>query len=208
MNQPLVITLDTSPELSAQLVQLQRTFAEVCNAIAPIARETRCWNRVALHHLVYRGLRERFPQMGSQMICNAIYSVSRTCRLLFQGAGSPFNLARLGDRPLPQLQFAPGAPVYFDRHTLSIRNGIVSMYTLDGRIRFRLSISADDEQRFQNERLREIVLSADGGRHRLSFLFGARDDEPGAAADAALPEYVTLLDESSPDTNAPMGEVA
>lgn len=208
MNQPLVITLDTSPELSAQLVQLQRTFAEVCNAIAPIARETRCWNRVALHHLVYRGLRERFPQMGSQMICNAIYSVSRTCRLLFQGAGSPFNLARLGDRPLPQLQFAPGAPVYFDRHTLSIRNGIVSMYTLDGRIRFRLSISADDEQRFQRERLREIVLSADGGRHRLSFLFGARDDEPGTAADAALPEYVTLLDESSPDTNAPMGEVA
>ncbi len=208
MNQPLVIALDTSPELSAQLTELQRAFAEVCNAIAPIARETRCWNRVALHHLVYHGLRERFPQMGSQMICNAIYSVSRTCRLLFQSPGNPFNLARLGERALPQLQFAASAPVYFDRHTLSIRNGIVSMYTLDGRIRFRLSISETDEQRFQRERLREIVLSADGGRHRLSFLFAARDEDSGAVADAALPEYVTLLDEGSPDTNASMGEVA
>lgn len=208
MTQPLVIPLNTAPELANQLTELQRTFADVCNAIVPVARETRCWNRVALHHLLYRSLRERFPQMGSQMVCNAIYSVSRTCRLLFQSPGSPFNLTRLGDRPLPQLQFAPSAPVYFDRHTLSIRNGVVSMYTLDGRIRFRLSISAEDEQRFQRERLREIVLSAESGQHRLSFLFGAREDESGAVADAALPEYVTLLDQGSANTNASMGEAA
>ncbi len=205
---PLVIPLDTTAELAAQLTQLQGAFAEVCNAIAPVARETRCWNRVALHHLVYRGLRERYPQMGSQMVCNAIYSVSRTCRMLFQSPASPFNLARLGERPLPRLHFAPSAPVYFDRHTLSIRSGVVSMYTLDGRIRFRLSISAADELRFQQEKLREIVLSSDGRQHRLSFLFARRDDEAGTPADGALPEYVTLLDESGADTPDPMGEAA
>ncbi len=42
--------------------------------------QTKVWNRVALHHLMYRNLRDQFPEMGSQMVCNAIYSVSRTCR--------------------------------------------------------------------------------------------------------------------------------
>ncbi len=208
VNEPLVIPLDTTVELSAQLTQLQSAFAEVCNAIAPVVRETRCWNRVALHHLVYRGLRERFPQMGSQMVCNAIYSVSRTCRVLFQSPASPFNLARLGERPLPRLHFAPSAQVYFDRHTLSIRGGVVSMYTLDGRIRFRLSISPADELRFQQEKLREIVLSSDGRQHRLSFLFAQRDDATGTSTDGTLPEYVTLLDESGTNTPDPMGEAA
>jgi len=204
MNQPLVITLDTSPELSAQLVQLQRTFAEVCNAIAPIARETRCWNRVALHHLLYRSLRERFPQIGSQMVCNAIYSVSRICRLLFQGTGSPFNIARLGDKPLPQLRFAPTAPVYFDRHTLSLRNGVVSMYTLEGRLRFRLSISAADEARFRQQKLREIVLSGHEGKYQLGFIF-AQDDAAAAAAEA-LPEYVIVHDDDGQRKEQALGE--
>ncbi len=199
----LSIPLDTSPEISAQLAQLQAAFAEVCNAIAPIVQETRCWNRVALHHLVYRSLRERFPQIGSQMVCNAIYSVSRTCRVLFQGTGSPFNLARLGDKPLPQLRFAPTAPVYFDRHTLSLRNGVVSMYTLEGRLRFRLSISAADEARFRQQKLREIVLSGHEGKYQLGFIFAGSE---GDAAQETLPEYVMV---DGPDTDSrdkPMGE--
>jgi hypothetical protein len=206
MNQPLTITLSTTPELVAQLQELQTAFAEVCNAIAPIARDNRCWNRVALHHLVYHGLRERFPQVGSQMVCNAIYSVSRTYRLVFQNPSSPFNVSKLGDKPLPLLQFAPTAPVFFDRHTLSIRNSLVSMYTLDGRIRFRLSISADDEARFRNEKLREIVLSGQAGLFRLSFTF-ALDTTDAATPLTALPEYVVLLDSSESLTDTVPGEV-
>ncbi len=198
MNGPLVITLDTTPALAAQLAQLQIAFAEVCNAIAPVVQETRCWNRVALHHIVYRNLRERFPQLGSQLVCNAIYSVSRTCRIVFQSPGSPFSVNRQPERPLPQLKFAATAPVYFDRHTLSIRDGVVSMVTLDGRIRFRLSISAADEQRFREEKLREIVLSCQGGRYQLGFTFAAQNDKADMAdemtAQSILPEYVVLLE--------------
>ncbi len=222
---PLVVPLNTTPALATQLQHLQQAFADVCNAISPIVSETRCWNRVALHHLVYRSLRERFPQLGSQMICNAIYSVSRTCRLIFQAPGSPFNVARLGNRPLPQMRFAPEAPVYFDRHTLSIRGGVVSMLTLDGRIRFRLSISEADEQRFKQERLREILLLNRGGQYQLHFIFAdsasaedALDAAPSSPARNArqkarattedeLPEYVVVLDESAADQIKELGEV-
>ena len=200
----LTIALDTPPELAAQLQQLQAAFAEVCNAIAPIVRDTRCWNRVALHHLVYRGMRERFPHLGSQMVCNAIYSVSRTCRILFQGANSPFNVTTLGDRPLPTLRFAASAPVYFDRHTLSLRDGIVSMYTLEGSIRFRLSISPADEERFRQQKLREIVLSGQAGQYRLGFLF-AQDERP-AAPEETLPEYVIVHEDDGQRKEQAIGE--
>lgn len=216
---PLSIPLDAPPAIAAQLKQLQQAFADVCNAIEPTMRATRCWNRVALHHLVYRSLRERFPQLGSQMICNAIHLVSRTCRIIFQSPASPLNIARLGERPLPQMRFAADAPVFFDRHTLSIRNGIVSMLTLDGRIRFRLSISEADEQRFRQERLREILLLSQSDQFLLRFVFAAEGDdaEPPArkataakatAAKAELPEYVVLLDEGATDQVKELGEVA
>ncbi len=101
----LCIPLHAEPKAQQRLLDLQRGFARVCNALAPLVQQTRVWNRVALHHLAYRQLREQFPEMGSQMVCNAIYSVSRTGRLVFQHPQSPFSLARLGDKPLPLLRF-------------------------------------------------------------------------------------------------------
>ncbi len=210
---PLTVPLDAPPAIAAQLKHLQQAFAEVCNAIEPTMRATRCWNRVALHHLVYHSLRARFPQLGSQMICNAIYSVSRACRTIFQSPASPFNIARLGERPLPQMRFTAHAPVFFDRHTLSIRDGTVSMLALGGRIRFRLSISQADEQRFRQERLREILLLNQGDQFLLRFVFAAEGDEPEtstrqeAAEKSTLPEYVVLLDEGSTDQVKELGEV-
>ena len=53
--------LPATPEQAAHLQALQAAFAEVCNALAPQVRDTRCWNRVTLHHLAYKQLRERFP---------------------------------------------------------------------------------------------------------------------------------------------------
>ena len=146
MNSTLSIPLDTSPEQVQRVLALQQGFAQVCNALAAVVQQTRVWNRVALHHLTYRQMREQFPQMGSQMVCNAIYSVSRTCRMVFQHPQSPFHLSRLGDKPLPLLRFADSCPVYFDRHTLSLKAGQLSMFTLDGRMRFQLALGAEAEE--------------------------------------------------------------
>lgn len=201
MNSVLRISLEASPEQLERLQALQQGFAKVCNALAPLVQQTRVWNRVALHHLAYRQLREQFPEMGSQMVCNAIYSVSRTGRLVFQHPQSPFHLARLGDKPLPLLRFADSCPVYFDRHTLSLKAGQLSMFTLDGRMRFQLALGVQDEQAFHTRKLREIVLARrPDGVYELSFLLG--DAAPAGAAptaddatDAAsgeIPEYIMV----------------
>ena len=198
MNSVLRIPLNASSEQAARLQALQKGFAQVCNALAPVVQQTRVWNRVALHHLTYRQLRERFPAMGSQMVCNAIYSVSRTCRMVFQHPSSPFHLSRLGDKPLPLLRFADSCPVYFDRHTLSLKAGQLSMFTLDGRMRFQLALQAQDEALFHERKLREIVLACgvEGG-YVLSFFLEDREalqDDAGSAAhnEAEIPEYVMV----------------
>lgn len=198
MNSLLRIPLEATPEQVERLRALQMGFAKVCNAIAPVVRQTRVWNRVALHHLTYRPLREQFPEMGSQMVCNAIYSVSRTGRLIFQHPASPFNLSRLGDKPLPLLQFADTCPVYFDRHTLSVKAGQLSMFTLDGRMRFQLALRTEDEASFHEKKLREIVLSRrTDGVYELSFLLGdepdGKDTRPDTPMpDGEIPEYIMV----------------
>ena len=164
MKRSLRIALNGTPDQFQRLRELQTTFAAVCNALAPMVQQTRCWNRVALHHMAYRPLRERFPQLGSQMACNVIYSVSRAARRVYQDHGSPYNMARNPGQPLPVLKFGGPVPVYFDRHTLSLKGGEVSLFTQDGRMRFKVDLPPDIERRFREEKLREVVLvaTADG----------------------------------------------
>ena len=212
----LSIPLTTTAEQVEKLVALQNAFALVCNALAPVVRDTRCWSRVALHHMMYRSLREQFPQIGSQMVCNAIYSVSRTSRLIFQAEHSPFNIQRYADKNLPLLQFLPTAPVYFDRHTLSIKPGSLSMYTLDGRMRFEVNLSAEELARFKTLKLSEVVLNLTNEVFTLNFRFA---DELSDAEENAellkvedpsfLPEYVVVeQSENAPAINAPMPPIA
>ena len=166
MNSIIRVPLNSSPEQFERLLALQAAFAEVCNVLAPEVQRSKVWNRVALHHLHYRNLRERFPALGSQMICNAIYAVSRTSRLVFQTPASPFSLAKLGAKPLPLLNFANSCPVYFDRHTLSIKGTQLSLFTLDGRMHFELTLPSEQLLLFKVAKLREISLT-----RRLDNLF-------------------------------------
>ena len=166
MNSFIRVPLNTSPEQFERLLALQCAFAEVCNALAPEVQRSKVWNRVTLHHLHYRNLREKFPALGSQMICNAIYAVSRTSRLVFQTPASPFSLAKLGAKPLPLLNFANSCPVYFDRHTLSIKGTQLSLFTLDGRMHFELTLPEEQLLLFKVAKLREISLT-----RRLDNLF-------------------------------------
>lgn len=227
MKNSIRLQLQTSPSQHARLVELQHAFAQVCNELAPIAQQTVCWNRVALHHMAYKAMRARFPGLGSQMICNAIYSVSRSCRLVYQHPESPFNLQRLAGRPLPRVHFLPESPVYFDRHTLSLKDGQVSLFTLDGRMRFNLALTTVDEQRFRTEKLREIVLTQRAGLFSLTFQLDdgrsaeeseseqaspAETPEPHAAPRGELPEYMLVIEDaptgartaSMPDTTHSM----
>jgi hypothetical protein len=198
MNSRLNIFLNTSAEQTLRLQALQAAFAEVCNALSPVVQNTHCWNRVALHHLTYHELRSRFSNIGSQMVCNAIYSVSRAYRLILQHPNSPWNVTKNPKNALPRVIFLPDSPVYFDRHTLSLKGGQFSMYTLDGRMRFKLDLKAEDIARFQHEKLREIVMSKVAQGYQLSFWFSILDksdveETALGISPLELPEYMVVL---------------
>jgi hypothetical protein len=198
----VILNIALHPGQTERLIHLQQMFAQACNHLSPIVQQTRCWNRVALHHMAYRGLRAQFPALGSQMACNAIYSVSRTCRALFQNPSSPYSLHKLGHAPLPRVLFLPQSPVYFDRHTLSLKNGRASMYTLDGRIKFNLDLDEAQEALFRTSRLREIVMSSRPDGLALNFTFDDQPSTPSAEAEDVqsmtdLPEYVLVTDNNA-----------
>lgn len=194
MKSVLSISLQCTNDQVDRLVRLQTEFAQACNLVSQVARATKCWNRVALHHLVYRLLRQQYPNLGSQMACNAIYSVCRACRWAYQHRGSPFRHQESTQGSLPLLVFLPSAPVYFDRHTLSLTEGELSMYTLDGRIHFKLKVSAKDKFRFESEKLKEIALARSGAMFQLIFWF----DVASPAIAASRPSAQDL----SPETLA------
>jgi len=192
----LTIPLQARQKEHAQLVTLQQAFAELCNALVPIVRQNRCWGRVGLHHLAYHALRAQFPRMGSQMVCNAIYSVSRAYRMVYKRMAH-----KNPESPLPRLQFLPGAPVFFDRHTVSIKEGQLSMYTLDGRVRFGFNCPPEILDVFSHGKLREIALHRNGETFSMSFRVQEKEDAESAAQDTVgeLPEYIVLLPDDVPE---------
>lgn len=196
MNSVIHITLAANEELSGRLDRLRIEFAKACNTIAPIAQANHCWNRVALHHLTYHRLRELFPDLGSQMVCNAIYSVCRSYRLLLGHPQSPFFSHKIPEGNLPQIFFLDHSPVFFDRHTLSLQNNVLSMFTLEGRLRFGIGLNEVDEKRFRTERLREVQLLSAGSQYSMMLFFDALTNKQFAAQDvSAWPDYMVLKDQ-------------
>jgi hypothetical protein len=107
------------------------------------------------------------------------------------------------------MRFLDSSPVYFDRHTLSLKAGQVSMYTLDGRMRFELALRPSDQAAFHNRKLYEIILKREPGGYFLNFRFGealgaeniivTEDQTKKSLRDPeteALPEYV-LIEEAA-----------
>jgi len=199
MDYLITIPLNTDPAQRQRLLSLQGIFSDACTAVAAIAVAQQCWNRVALHHMVYREMRERFPGLGAQMVCNAVYSVCRACRLIFLNPSSPLHAMLELRETLPNVRFAPCAPVYFDRHTLSLRRGVLSLYTLEGRMKFKMALDESQEAIFHSEKLKEISLTEYQGRFQLRFQLGQGETLPSPAPSKSnetlaqhLPEYLLI----------------
>jgi len=128
MLRTISIKLVLSKEKASLLKSLQKEYAAACNLIVPEVIKDRCWNRVALHNLVYNHLRTT-TKLGSQMVCNAIFSVCKAYR-------AQNELGKIKkDCPLPNIIFNKRS-VHFDKRTYSLtKNSQLSLYTLEGRIK-------------------------------------------------------------------------
>src|ERR1700730_5397320 len=131
------IRLNVTPEQAARLSALRTAYTDGCNRLVPLVQAARCWNRVALHQLGYRSLRQE-TFLGAQMACNAIFSVCKAYR-------SQRALGRIPQNtPVPPLSFHRTS-VHFDHRTYTFKGEAVSLNTLQGRIRVPMILG--DHQR-------------------------------------------------------------
>ena len=118
MQQTLLVKLAPTPDQHAALLRTLETFNAACNAIAVVAFEERCANKIELQKLVYYDIRAQFG-LSSQMTIRAISKVSETYKR---------------DKS-KQPHFRPhGAMVYDERICSFPRIDRVSLRTLDGRV--------------------------------------------------------------------------
>jgi IS605 OrfB family transposase len=134
MRRTISIKLHVVAEHHVALIALQETFNQTCNIVASIARDRRCWNRVALHHLAYYpvrlGITDNQAPLGSQMVCNAIRTVCDAYKVLKIKKG----------KDVPAITFKKRASVHFDKRTYSLKDKAVSLYTLSGRINIGMDL--------------------------------------------------------------------
>jgi hypothetical protein len=122
------LKLVTSAEQAAELSSLAEVYAKACDMVAAFAREHRCWNRVALHHLAYYPVREAIPTLGSQMACQAVHRAADAYKTLKANGEIRKGV------PVPSVTFRPTS-VNYDKRTYSIHGETLSLFTQAGRAR-------------------------------------------------------------------------
>jgi len=163
------IKLDIAPADLLALVALQAAYADACNRVVPTVVGHRCWNRVALHRLSYRTLRDTTP-LGSQMVCNAIFSVCKAYR-------AQKELGRIRkDGPVPVIRF-DHASVHFDKRTYTIKGDGVTLYTLSGRIKATQRLGAHQQRILDSGAPKEAELVCRKGQWYFNLVVESPDQD-------------------------------
>lgn len=160
------VQLSPTPTQFQRLLNLQAEFSNACNLVAAHAWQHQCKARVALHHHVYRELREKYPELGAQLACNAVYAVVRGLR---QAIAEKTRLDGKAPKAVPRLVFAPDAPVFFDRHTLGVSVSGLSVFTLVGRLKMGAALDESGAERLSSLRIHEARLHRDADGFHFEF---------------------------------------
>jgi putative transposase len=167
------IRLDVTPQQAAALTALRAAYAEACNRLVPLVREHRLWNRVGLHQRGYSDLRAGTP-LGSQMCCNAIFSVCKAYR-------AQKTLGRIRqNEPVPEIRFDRGS-VHFDKRTYTLKDERLSLYTLAGRAIASLCLGEHQRRLLASGQSKEAELVFRKGTWFFNLVVESRDVEPVAS---------------------------
>jgi putative transposase len=167
------ISLNVAPVLAQRLSALRTAYADACNRLVPLVQKERCWNRVALHQLGYRQLRQE-TALGAQMACNAIFSVCKAYR-------SQRALGRIAaDTSVPALCFNR-ASVHFDHRTYTLKGEAVSLNTLQGRMLVPMILGDHQREILHSGRPKEAELVFRRGRWFFNLVVESCDGETVAS---------------------------
>ena len=157
----------TEPTMHS-LERTQEFFANACNLIIPFAQENRCFNRVKLHHLSYYSIRKALPDLGSQMVCNAIRKVCAAYKVLKVKKS----------QKVQTIAFRNNGSVHYCARTFSIKNSRLSLFTVDGRIQCAFKIGAYQEKYLSIGKIKEGELVRKGKRWFFKVVLDIPDVVP------------------------------
>lgn len=163
MQRTISISLET-PEEVGEFFSLQDAYFDACNAIVPAVVEHRCWNRVALHKLTYYKVRASSP-LGSQMVCNAIFSVCKAYK----------NRLIEKSEEVPVIRFHKNRSIHFDKRTYTIKGDILSLKTLKGRIKVKMKMGAFQQNYYSQGVPKEAELVCRKGRWYFNLVMDLPD---------------------------------
>ena len=164
MKRTISIRLETCSLQDRKFYDLQDAYCKACNLIVPAVIENRCWNRFSLHHLVYSHVRQNSP-LGSQMVCNAIFSVCKAYRVK----------AILPNEEVPLIEFRQNRSIHFDKRTYKIKGEILSLYTLEKRIQVKMRFGPFQKQYFSRGIPKEGELICKKGRWYFNLVLDFPD---------------------------------
>lgn len=138
-----VVRLKVSTEDSLKLHETQNLFGKACNVLVAILRKgdrnERLWQRFNLHRAGYASVRLAVPEIGSQLVCNAVRAVSSAAKSWISN-----NPKFVTDKTMELPEFDFSHPVvHLDKNTVSFSKDqtVASIYTLGGRGGSRLSFA-------------------------------------------------------------------
>jgi IS605 OrfB family transposase len=166
------IRLEPSHEQAAALAALQAAYANACNILVPVVQQNRVWNRVALHKLAYNMLRKQ-TTLGSQMCCNAIFSVCKA----YKGQKALGRIRK--NTPVPEIRFDRGS-VHFDKRTYSLKSDAVSLNTLSGRMVIPMRLGDQQRRILESGVPKEAELIFRKGRWYFNLVVESSEAQPVA----------------------------
>ena len=164
MKRTISIKLKLTKDQSTQLESLRDEFLKGCNQIVPFAVQHRCWNRVALHNICYTAIRSS-SQLGSQMVCNAIFSVCKAYK----------NKCIVKGENVPVIRFHKNRSIHFDKRTYSLKGNSLSLYTLQGRMRVEMQMGPFQQTYFSQGIAKEAELTFRKGHWYFNLVLDLPD---------------------------------
>lgn len=164
MKRTISIRLDTTQDQEKMLEALQEAYHSACNQIVPEVIASRCWNRVALHRLVYTKIRHT-SLLGSQMVCNAIFSVCKAYRAK----------SILPKEEVPRICFHKQRSIHFDKRTYTIKGETISLYTLEKRIQVPMRLGPFQQTYFSQGIPKEGELVCRKGKWYFNLVLDLPD---------------------------------
>ncbi len=186
------LRLRPSEEVTERLRALRKAFSRAVGLAWDVGYQKGCASRVALHHLTYEAIRKAEPQLGAQLSCNAIYLASAYLKL-----AKTRLRARVDSATKPKPDFR-SVPVYLDKHTLTMKDRLLSIYTLDGRARLSVSLPSTLEVVFSSTPVKEILLLERQEGFVLAFIFKVPTDSSTNPVEAASSkDFLRQLEEAA-----------